>query len=50
MDEFARYLTEVMNASPRFYDTQLGIEIQDDAKFLGYADSDFSGTRDSGEG
>ncbi|MEX0367056.1 MAG: hypothetical protein AB3N22_13360 [Ruegeria sp.] len=50
LDEFAVFLTEVLNNEPRFYDKQLGIEIGTDAKFTGYADDNANGNRDTGEG
>lgn len=50
VEEFRTLLTEVLNAEPRFYDERLGLEIQQDAKFLGFADKNGNGTQDSGEG
>ncbi|WP_425073011.1 hypothetical protein [Sagittula sp. S175] len=48
--QFTGYLTEIYNSEPRFYDQALGLEIQTDAKFLGYADANANGVRDTGEG
>lgn len=47
--EFAGYMADVYNADPRFYNKTLGLEIQADAKFLGFADTNENGTKDSGE-
>ncbi len=48
--EFSAFLTDVLNSEPRFYDTALGLEIQQDAKFLGFADANSNGVQDSDEG
>lgn len=50
MKEFTSVLTEVMNSEPRFYGKPLGMEIQSDAVFLGYADANANGVQDEGEG
>ncbi|MEX0367055.1 hypothetical protein [Ruegeria sp. HKCCD8929] len=50
VDEFAGFLTQILNSDPRFYDKQLGLEIQTDAKFLGFADANTNGIKDSDEG
>ena len=50
MEEFRGLLAGVMNADPRFYDKRLGMDIQDNATFLGYADENANGIQDSGEG
>lgn len=48
--EFTEYLTNVMNSEPRFFDQTLGLETQQDAKFLGFADANENGVQDSEEG
>lgn len=50
MEEFRGLLVGVMNTDPRFYDKRLGMDIQDNATFLGYADENANGIQDSGEG
>lgn len=50
IDEFTGYLTQVLNTDPRFYETTLGLAIQSDAKFLGFADGNANGTQEEGEG
>jgi len=50
MAEFTTYLTEVLNSEPRFYDTQLGMEFQTDATFLGFSDDNANGVREAEEG
>lgn len=50
MAEFTGYYTDVLNADPRFYDTPLGLTIQSDATFLGYADDNGNRVQDEGEG
>lgn len=50
MAEFTGYYTGILNANPRFYDKTLGLTIQDDATFLGYADENSNGVQDNGEG
>ncbi|SLN66333.1 hypothetical protein [Ruegeria meonggei] len=50
VDEFAGYLAQVMNSDPKFYDKPLGIEIESDAKFLGFADANANNVRDTDEG
>ncbi len=50
VEEFTGFLTEVLNSEPRFHSTPLGLEIQSDAKFLGFADENANGTQDAEEG
>lgn len=50
IQEFTKVLTAMYNGDPRFYDKPLGLEIQQDAKFLGFADENANGVKDSGEG
>jgi len=50
MAEFIDYYTKVLNAEPRFYAETLGINIQDDASFLGFVDPNSSGIQEEGEG
>lgn len=50
VEEFSGFLIEVLNTDPRFYETTLGLDIQNDAKFLGFADTNANGIQDSGEG
>lgn len=49
VDEFRGFLVEVLNSDPRFYEKTQGLEIQEDAKFLGFADANNNGVKDSGE-
>ena len=48
--EFTSFYTDVLNTETRFYDTTLGLVIQDDATFLGFADENANRVQDSGEG
>ncbi|MGB0900098.1 hypothetical protein [Halocynthiibacter sp.] len=50
MGEFTGYYTSVLNAEPRFYAKNLGLTIQADAMFLGFADANGNGIQDDGEG
>ncbi|KIT15139.1 hypothetical protein [Jannaschia aquimarina] len=50
MAEFTAFYTEVLNADPRFYGKTLGLDVQPDASFLGFADDNANGVQDSGEG
>ncbi|WP_179381141.1 hypothetical protein [Jannaschia marina] len=50
MDQFTAYYTQVLNADPRFYDRPLGLEVQQDATFLGFADANSNGVQDADEG
>ncbi|MBM7067402.1 hypothetical protein [Actibacterium sp. 188UL27-1] len=50
LSEFTAFYTSVLNADPRFYDQPLGLSVQQDASFLGFADSNGNGTQDDGEG
>lgn len=47
--EFTTFLTLVMNSDPRFYDETLGVEIQKDARILGFVDPNADGVQDEGE-
>ncbi|MHA6264580.1 hypothetical protein ACXYMO_15360 [Arenibacterium sp. CAU 1754] len=48
--EFTLFYTAVLNADPKFYDKPLGLNVQQDASFLGYADTNGNGTQDNDEG
>ncbi len=50
MAEFTAYYTDVLNAEPRFYGKTLGLEVQNDASFLGFADANGNGIQDAEEG
>lgn len=50
MEEFKGLLVQVLNTDPRFYGKTLGLDIQDDATFLGFADANVNGMQDAGEG
>lgn len=50
MAQFTGFYTEVLNAEPRFYDQTLGLSVMQDAKFLGFADTNSNGVQDDGEG
>mgnify|MGYP000226996170 CR=1 FL=1 len=50
MGEFTEFYTSVLNSEPRFYDTTLGLQVQQDATFLGFADANANGVQDSSEG
>ncbi len=50
VDEFTLFLAQVLNTDPRFYDKPLGLEIQSNAKFSGFADPNANGVRDTDEG
>lgn len=49
MDQFSLYLAQVLNADPRFYDKTMGIELQQDASLVGFADDNADQIRDVGE-
>lgn len=49
MEDFTMFMTVAMNATPQFYDDQIGLELRDDASFNGYADKNFNLVRDEGE-
>lgn len=49
VDEFRGFIVEVLNSEPRFFDKTQGLEIQADAKFLGFADENSNGIKDEGE-
>ncbi len=50
MAEFTEFLTAIMNAQPTFYDDPIGVNLQDDAMFLGFKDPNANNIQDSGEG
>ncbi len=50
MAEFTEFYTVVLNSEPRFYDKTLGLEVMQDATFLGFADENANGVQDSDEG
>ncbi|EPX79186.1 hypothetical protein [Litoreibacter arenae] len=50
MGQFTGFFTEVLNSAPPFYDKTLGLEVQKDATFLGFADENANGVQDEGEG
>ena len=49
MDAFTGYMANVMNLPTRFYDKTLGLELREDAVFVGFSDENANGARDSGE-
>jgi len=49
MEGFTSFMGDVMNAQPVFYDGALGMELKEDAVFLGFADANANRVRDSGE-
>lgn len=44
------FMTEVMNTEPQFYQSTLGVSMQADASFLGFADANGNALQDEGEG
>lgn len=50
MAQFTAFYTDILNAEPKFYDEQLGLEVMADATFLGFADGNANGIQDDGEG
>lgn len=50
LDSFAGYMGEVMNSEPRMYPEPIGVRLEQDATFLGYADTNANGVQDDGEG
>ncbi|MGB1234579.1 MAG: hypothetical protein ACPG5U_02460 [Planktomarina sp.] len=50
INQFKEYFVSVLNSDPRFYDATLGLNIQADAKFLGFADGNGNGIQDASEG
>ncbi|MEL6520506.1 MAG: hypothetical protein AAFQ66_06055 [Pseudomonadota bacterium] len=54
--EFTNFYAAVLNSDPRayprpaFYDKPLGLSLQQDATFLGFADDNQNGIQDDGEG
>lgn len=49
MVEFTSFMTAVMNAQPAFYDSPVGVELKQDATFLGFDDLNGNTARDDGE-
>ena len=49
MGVLTSFMGEVMNSDPRFYDQPLGVELEKDATFLGFADTNANKVRDEGE-
>ncbi|MEJ6404404.1 hypothetical protein [Yoonia sp. 2307UL14-13] len=50
MAEFKDFYVTVLNTEPRFYNKPLGLEVMDDAMFLGFADENANGVQDANEG
>ncbi|MBV1866319.1 MAG: hypothetical protein KUG69_00205 [Marinosulfonomonas sp.] len=50
MAEFTEFYTAVLNSDPQFYDGTLGLTVQEDASFLGFADANANGIQDEKEG
>lgn len=50
MAEFTAFYASVLNTETRFYDKTLGVELMQDATFLGFADENANGVKDEGEG
>lgn len=49
MEEFTTFLAGQLNNAPRFYDDPIGLELQEDAVFNGFADKNANTVRDTGE-
>ncbi|MFY0680702.1 MAG: ATP-dependent metallopeptidase FtsH/Yme1/Tma family protein [Thalassovita sp.] len=49
VDQFSGYLTDVLNSEPRFHSAAFGINVQPDAKFLGFEDANDNGVKDDSE-
>ncbi|MEH6522463.1 hypothetical protein [Sulfitobacter sp.] len=49
VEEFRGFLVDVLNSDPRFYEETQGLAILEDAKFLGFADTNSNGVKDTGE-
>ncbi|MEP3345752.1 MAG: hypothetical protein ABJN34_13090 [Litoreibacter sp.] len=50
IEEFRQFYAQILNSDPKFYDETMGLDIQSDGKFLGFADANSNGAQDSGEG
>ena len=50
MAQFTAFYTDILNAEPKFYDETLGLEVMEDATFLGFADANANGIQDESEG
>jgi len=46
---FTKIMTGVMNADPRPYTQPIGVNLREDAAFVGYADANNNGVSDAGE-
>lgn len=49
MQDFTLYMTYVMNGQPSFYDQPVGMRLEDDATFMGYADANANLQQDEDE-
>ena len=49
LEVLTAFMGEVMNSDPKFYDQPIGIALQKDASFLGFADANANKVQDSGE-
>ncbi|MGH1331712.1 MAG: hypothetical protein ACRBBK_12585 [Paracoccaceae bacterium] len=50
MAEFSGFLTQVLNSEPPVYPKTIGMNVQADATFLGFADANADGIQNDGEG
>ncbi len=50
MAELTKFMHAVLNSDPSFYDSAIGVTMQKDASFLGFADANANNVQDSGEG
>lgn len=50
MDQLTGFMGQLMNSEPAFYDKPIGVALQEDASFVGYADTNGNGAQDEGEG
>ena len=48
--DFVMVYREVLNAQPAFYDTPLGVSVEPDGSFLGFADDNGNTVQDNSEG
>lgn len=49
MVQLATYMTDTMNADPRFYDAPIGVSLEQDGSFAGWRDGNGDGVRDAGD-
>lgn len=49
MEQFKEFYVSILNYEPRFYDDTLGLTVQEDASFLGFADTNANGIQDEEE-